>query len=420
MGTVLVLVAIYFAFRSYQTTARMEHDWSTYYLSSLDARTGDNPYRDRAVQSPFIYPPLLLWLLTPLTYLHPCVGAVVWAWIALAAWAAVVWCTNDALKAVWPPREGEDRSWVLWAPTLLAMRPLWRELGLGQVNLIVLACVTVAFWALVRKRDALAGACVALGACIKILPVTFLLPLFVWRRWRAFGVALAMIPGWLVLPVLTYGPARYAQILDGFVHGRLFAHAKSLSMDSHGANQSLPALANRYLSATNGLPVEHHLHFFRINVASLPLETIALGVALLGLVLSLLTALALWRGGGRPEMIGPGFALVWLTTHLMSKKTWEEHLVSLLFVYTVLLYGSRDWVRTSLGALGAAAVLNWFYAPVIWSREAAEVLQVYGPTTLALLVLWVHLYRRHMVVAPQPAGAPVIEARRAEPVPALA
>lgn len=409
MGVLLALVAIYFAFRSYKTTLRMEHDWSTYYLSSLDARTGENPYRDRVIQSPFIYPPLLLWLLTPFTYLHPCIGAVLWVFVTLGAWALVVWCTNDALARVWPPAPGEDRSFVLWVPTLLAMRPLWRELGIGQVNLLVLACVTVAYWALVRRKDVLAGACIALGACIKLLPVTFLLPLFVWRRWKAFAVALLMIPGWLLMPVLTYGPSRYAEIVNGFLHGRLFTHAKSLSMDSHGANQSLPATMNRYLSATNGLPVAHRMHFFRINVASLPLETIAMGVAVLGLLLSALTALALWRGEGRPEMIGPGFALVWLTTHLMSKKTWEEHLVSLLFVYTVLLHGSREFRRASFVTVSIAACLNWSYTPILWSRQAADVLQVYGPTTLALVLLWVHLYGRHVDSAAQPAAAPVIE-----------
>lgn len=414
MGVLLALVAIYFAFRSYKTTLRMEHDWSTYYLSSLDARTGENPYRDRVAQSPFIYPPLLLWLLTPFTYLHPCIGAILWVMVTLGAWAAVVWCTNDALARIWPPEPGEDRSFVLWVPTMLAMRPIWRELGIGQVNLLVLACVTVAFWALTRKRDVLAGAMIAMGACIKILPITFLLPLFVWRRWKALAVAVLMIPGWLALPVLTYGPERYGQIVNGFLNGRLFTHAKSLSMDSHGANQSLPAVLNRYLSATNGLPVAHHMHFFRINVASFPLENIAKGVAVLGLMISLATAFALWRGNGRPELMGPGFALVWLTTHLMSKKTWEEHLVSLLFVYTVLLHGSREWRKVSYLTVGVAAFLNWCYTPILLSRQAADVLQVYGPTTLALVLLWVHIFGRHGEAAPQPAAEPAVEPARGE------
>src|SRR5688572_3934311 len=110
MGAILVLVAVYFAFRAYGTTTRMEHDWSTYFLSSLDARTGENPYRDRVYQSPFIYPPILLWLLTPLTFLDPRIGAVLWAWITLAAWVAIVWCANDALRRLRPLDDGEDRS----------------------------------------------------------------------------------------------------------------------------------------------------------------------------------------------------------------------------------------------------------------------------------------------------------------------
>jgi len=420
MSVIVALIAVYFAFRAYNTTAKLEHDWSTYYLSSLDARTGENPYRDRTVQSPFIYPPMLLWLVTPLTYMDPQVGAIFWAWLTMFAWVAVVWLTNDALQRLWPPAKGENRAWLLWVPTLLAFRPIWRELGIGQVNLIVLSLVTAAFWSLVRRRDGTAGALIALAADIKILPITFLLPLAMWKRWRALGVALVMLPGWLLLPALTYGPSRYAEICSGFLHGRLFTHAVSLAMDNHSANQSLPATVNRFLSAENGLPPQHKLANLHVNVASLPLQDIAVVLALIGLVLAAATAFALWRSRSRPELAGAGFALVWLTTHLMSKKTWEEHLVTLLFVYTALLYGSPAYRKAGTSVVVVAAALNWFYTPLLWGRPMADVVQAYGPTTLALLVLWAHLFRRLSVAEPQPATAAALETDRAEPEPSLA
>lgn len=420
MGVVVALVALYFAVRGYRATARMEHDFPTYYLSSLDARTGENPYRDRVKQSPFIYPPLLLWLMTPLTFGGPQPMAIIWVGITLLAWGATVLLMYDACRALAPPKAGEDRTYLLWLPTLLAFRPLWRELGIGNVNMVVVACVTFGFWALVKRRDALAGAAIAFAAVLKILPLSFFVPLFAWRRWRALAVAIAMIPVWLVIPVVTYGPARQAQILDQFVHGRLFNHATDLSMDNHLGNQSLGATLNRWLSSAQPFHPVHHFHGSRINVARLPLPRVAAATGLIGLALGLFTLWVLWRSAHRPEMMGLGFAMVFCFTHLMSKKTWEEHLVSLLFVFTALLAGPRPWRRAGEVAVLLAAALNWLYTPLVWGRDGADALQVLGPSTMALLVLWVHLYRRLSEVAPQPEPVEGVEPSGVEMEPALA
>jgi hypothetical protein len=391
----LILVGAYFAARCHRVARRQRNDFCTYYLASSDAARGVNPYRDRELQSPYIYPPLLLWLVHPLTRLPIQPAAAVWAALTVLAWVGLVSATRRAVEAAAGAGAGDPVAFgALALPSLLALRPIWRELGQGQVNMVVAVAVAVGFLALMRRRETLAGAAIAFAAVLKVLPVAFLVPLVVWRRWQALAVAVVLVPVWLFLPVVTYGVDRYADILAGFAGGRLVAHARDLAMDSHMANQSLPATANRYLSAV--APLAPGLGEFRMNVADLPLEAIATGVGLAGVLMSGAVAWALAGVRHRRDLWPLGFSLMFVTVHLFSKKTWEEHLVSLVFVYTTLLAGSGPgrWRARGRTAVAVAAALQWCHTPLLLGRPLSDQVQALGPTTLALLVLWVHLWTR--------------------------
>lgn len=392
LGLFMILVTVYYSARSYQTAARQEHDFSTYYLASTDARTGANPYRDRERQSPFIYPPTLLWLVSPLTHLDIGVANVVWTVLTVGAWVVAVRMGVAALPG------NAAAGAALWLPSLITLRFLMRELCLGQVNLIVFALVVAAFWALQRKKDSLSGALIALAAHIKILPLAFVLPLVLWRRWRAVAGGVAAFAVLLILPGFIYGPQGYSRLVREFLDGRLLDHAASPAMDSHMGNQCLLATMNRYLTDVPALPSD--IAPFDFHPVTLPIRIVATMAHLLGLTLLAACGFALYRCRGHPELYGLGFSLVFLTIHLVSKKTWEEHLVTLVFVYAAILTDPGGRPRTTAIAVGSAAVLQWIHTPILTGRPLSDHIQALGPVTMSLLILWGYLFARLMRLFP--------------------
>lgn len=81
------------------------------------------------------------------------------------------------------------------------------SLELAQINPLVVLLTTLGAVLLVRGRDTAAGAVLALGAAIKLLPLVLLLPALALRRWRTVGAAVGTLgliaaltwaahPGW--------------------------------------------------------------------------------------------------------------------------------------------------------------------------------------------------------------------------------
>jgi hypothetical protein len=89
---------------------------------------------------------------------------------------------------------GRRRVWTL---ALLAVLPLRTSFLFGQMHLLVLLFLVLAYWFHSRKRDAACGICIALAGALKIYPLFFGL-YFIWKKqWRAAlstaGAALAIV-----------------------------------------------------------------------------------------------------------------------------------------------------------------------------------------------------------------------------------
>src|SRR5207302_10146778 len=134
---------------------------------------------------PYLNPPLVAWLVTPLTALPFETALTVWR-IALAGAALLTW----RLAA---PGKGLLR----WAHLSAAASIYILYLGfrLGQVTLIVVAALAVCWWLIRHNRPLLAG--VALAAITLKPQFAFLVPLTLLAAgyWRVFaGFALAAVP----------------------------------------------------------------------------------------------------------------------------------------------------------------------------------------------------------------------------------
>lgn len=113
-----------------------------------------------------------------------------------------------ATAAVWIRSIAPTRTiwWLLVLGALANYQPLVETITYGQTDVILLACMTVVWWAARRGRDGWAGVVVALLTSLKIYPILLLAFFVIKRRWWAIvgfvagmllwnGIAVAVM-GW--------------------------------------------------------------------------------------------------------------------------------------------------------------------------------------------------------------------------------
>jgi alpha-1,2-mannosyltransferase len=195
------------------------YDFSAYWLAARHLLHGESIYTAAQLAGPYepqfqgqflyLYPPLLAVLVMPLAWLSPgTFGPAMGAWAVLgAAIATVVVLGVGRLEALLVDREHA----LLLLAAAFAFPPLVAELVLGNVHVVLLGLLALAWWetrAGARRGDAVAGLAVGTAALIKLFPAVVLLWFALTGRWRAvawaIGGAVALVA--LTLPITGVGP----------------------------------------------------------------------------------------------------------------------------------------------------------------------------------------------------------------------
>lgn len=140
--------------------AGVRYGWpSIYDLAKLRALSESFPAGQTYIneQLPFINPPLLAWLIAPLTALPVPIAFALWSAISLAA---LLWAWQIAA-----PYAGLRKAALLLLA--LALWPVLDALYFGQPSMIVLALVATAWWFCLRKQPLAAGAALAVATGLK-------------------------------------------------------------------------------------------------------------------------------------------------------------------------------------------------------------------------------------------------------------
>ena len=141
-----------------------------------------------APELPFTYPPFAALVFVPLAALPV---QLCWGLVAVAAPFAMFLVL----------REFTDRSWVLLAA--FGLHPVWQSIGLGQLNLVLMALVVVDVLRLRGSRYG--GVLIGLAAAVKLVPLIFIGHLLLTGRradaLRALATfAVATTLGFVLLP----------------------------------------------------------------------------------------------------------------------------------------------------------------------------------------------------------------------------
>lgn len=135
---------------------------------------------------PFLYPPLSAILFAPFALQPFGPASVEITLLSVFALACAVWVVLRSLR---PLGSVASRSLLLGAllPLALLFEPVRQTLGYGQINLLLMAMVTVD--CLARSPRWPRGLLVGLAAAIKLTPAAFVLFFLLRKDWRALALA---------------------------------------------------------------------------------------------------------------------------------------------------------------------------------------------------------------------------------------
>jgi hypothetical protein len=213
-----------------------------------------------------VYPPTSLLTVMPLALLPAAPAMMAWLLITLALLALQFAALADLARLRW--RDG--RAWVL-VGAAFAAAPLQFGILSGQLSLPAISLCILAFWCVGRQRDTLAGVLLGIACALKVqIAAPFVLYYLLRRRWNVANTA--------ILVATAFGIAALAAIQ--------VAHPTWLGdwLRWIGASSQVGGV-NDYSWAG---PFRDEIVDLKILLVSIPLDVLALRIAILCIVVGLI------------------------------------------------------------------------------------------------------------------------------------
>ena len=184
---------------------------------------------------PLLSPPPIAVLFRPLAAIPNEIGVYLWWIVTIVVLAAVI---------LWMLRE---RPILVGLGVLALSIPIVYQIGVGNLNGLIVAGIVAAWYLLTRRRDLAAGAIFALMTAFKVTPAVFLWWLLTQRRWSAIKAFIATGLLTLVVSVLGAGLSAHFEYL-GIVRQTATVGTTYLSLAGAARYIGLP------LEIANALP----------------------------------------------------------------------------------------------------------------------------------------------------------------------
>lgn len=286
-------------------------DLPSYHYASLALRHGLDPYVPANLVAPvpetifpYIYPPLLAILWTPLTFLPLEDVFALWQIVSLLALvASLVLCVRLAR-----PAAPAARAAALIAAMLVTFGlPAFFVAHHGAISGVFVFLLLLCFDRLQRGRERSAGIVLAVACGIKVLPVLLLPYLALKRRWRALIAAVATGAVLLGLSILIVGWKIHWEFITQIAPQVGFATHSGLGFDAvyYPENQSLNGFLSRLVCPDGGC-----------------------GTWIALVCLAMVVPVA-WRVSRRRDIDGAELALISVLLLIVSPLTWVHHLILL-------------------------------------------------------------------------------------------
>ena len=178
-------------------------DADIYLEAAQKWREGGDPYQDLGYgpSLAYFYPPLALALMWPLTFLPRDAAVYLWVTSGYFFFGGMIYLTLRLMES--------PVTWTRWAlTTALGMQTFSFKfnLGMGQINLLVIFVVMLALYLWQRRHKSfLAGVLFGVATQLKVIPI-FMLPYFVVKKqWQVVaGLVLSMVVSFCFWPALSW------------------------------------------------------------------------------------------------------------------------------------------------------------------------------------------------------------------------
>jgi alpha-1,2-mannosyltransferase len=399
-----------------------QYDFSSYYAAALAIRLNPHAeiYAANVLASagahahvqvqpplPYTYPPLMAILLSPFTLLSFRVVSRLWLLVNAGLCLVVVAILANEIAYMAGPSEPlarrDLRAWLsdpvhvlglaIAAAIVLPAAPARQTMLTGQIDLLVLLPLALVPALLRGRRDAWAGAAVALAAMLKLTPGVLLLYFVLRGHWRAFWSAIATLVGLALVSIAVVGP----EVFFASIPEALRVGSGDVAL---GQNEALFAPVSAVLVAAwpAGAPYVHAATY--VLLAALAL---ALG--------RLVWQVGRGKAGGeldrpRKNTVAYGIALCGLL--LLVPTAWVHHYVWVLPALALgcgglisSVAGTRAYSRADVylaGTLLLAAVMLEWSLPHAWDTQPQPAISTFAGLPLRPLLLEARAVGTLMVV----------------------
>jgi alpha-1,2-mannosyltransferase len=140
-------------------------DFSVYYDSSKYFLSGQNLYEGSKMFTSFVYPPEVLLLFLPFTFLNFQTAEIIWIILSLV----MFFCSLFLLSKVFEEKLFSKLNLILMALSFVSF-PVKFTLGMGQINMMILLLLTLCLYFLKHEKEFLSGIFLGLSLVIKLFP----------------------------------------------------------------------------------------------------------------------------------------------------------------------------------------------------------------------------------------------------------
>ncbi len=307
----------------------------------------------------------------PLSKLHDHAAVPIWFLSIFAFFMGSIYLTKRILIGEKPKK---DLSGILYLfGILMTLRFLLSVLQRVQSDALMLFLLALFVFALYRKKEYLAGFCLASAAMIKLTPLIFLPYLILRKRARATAACVASLAFYALLPAFYVGWARNLTYLKNWLLVHKTNPADYLLWFK---NQSLLSCLLRFFSNANIVYI-----IFAILAAAL--------------------FASVFIRAKKLKSRHPGFdylreiSMVLICMIILSPLAWKHTFVHLLIPHLVLLYYAfyiNPGDKVTRGLLVGSFLINTILNPEM-TGSFAQIIQEYSNVTFGTLLLFAALLR---------------------------
>ena len=291
-------------------------DFQVNYQAGGRLLAGENLYRIDDGHFMFKYLPFSALLYAPLSLLPLELAKALWFVILVSCSIGIFYMSYKMASA-----NREITTAMVIIPPLILAKFCFREMKLGQINIIVALILLFMVWSLIFKRPARSGLFWGLATSLKPYGMMFLPYFIVKKQWTALASGVSVIAIALLVPSVFYGVQGNFTVLSEW--------ASTLS-------QSTPAL----LTSHDNISIIAFWSKWTQNATFSLWVAGTMVVALAALVLVLI-----WKGKKLEEPVALECGLLLMLIPLVSPLGWDYQLVMSVLAVTILVYHFFDYSR---------------------------------------------------------------------------